>query len=289
MKRKIITIIAIAVMISGCVLLGYPVVSNMLFQERQKELSEYYDSKVNESSKEEINSMLLDCEKYNRDLLDVKVQLTDPFDEDKLGLDEHPYVDLLNPAGDGSMGTIEIPSINCMLVIYHGTEEDVLKKGVGHLQGSSLPVGGVGTHAILSGHTGTADKQLFTDLDQVQIGEVFYIHVMNEVLAYKVDNISVVLPTDTEALYIDRNKDYVTLVTCTPYGVNSHRLLVRGVRIPYEEAKSISDATTKGAESTWKNQYIKAIFIGIGLSIVIIIIMVIIYKAARRKKDEEAS
>ena len=237
MKTKLITIIAVLVVIAGAGILVYPIISNMMFQNSQQELIDFYDSQINEIPEKKKDSMLEECRKYNSGLLDSKVQLTDPFDTDALQIEEHPYVDLLNQNGDGSMGSIEIPGINCKLVIYHGTEEAVLAKGVGHLQGTSLPIGGKGTHSVLSGHTGTADKELFTNLDQLDTGDVFYIHVWGETLAYQVDNKEVVLPDETDSLYIDRESDLVTLVTCTPYGINSHRLLVRGTRISYEEAK----------------------------------------------------
>ena len=142
----------------------------------------------------------------------------------------------------GAMGSIDIPSIGVDLVIYHGTEEETLQKGVGHLQGSSLPTGGIGTHCILSAHTGLSDKKLFTDLDQLEEGDQFYIHILGEIHAYQVDQIKVVLPDETEDLQINAQEDYVTLVTCTPYGINTHRLLVRGVRVPYVEQTRENEA-----------------------------------------------
>ena len=175
------------------------------------------------------------------------------------------------------MGSIEIPRINCTLVVYHSTDESVLAKGVGHLQGTSLPIGGRGTHCVLSGHTGTADKELFTNLDQLREGDVFYMHIWGETLAYMVDGKKVVLPNETKDLYIDREKDLITLVTCTPYGINSHRLLVRGIRIPYEEAKEIEKKSRQVILDTWSIKYIHAVIAGIAIAFVIVVLITVGY------------
>jgi len=284
MKTKLITIIAVLVVIAGAAILVYPVISNMMFQNSQQELIDFYDSQINEIPEKTKDSMLEECREYNSGLLDSKVQLTDPFDADALQLEEHPYVDLLNQNGDGAMGSIEIPRINCKLVIYHSTEEAVLAKGVGHLQGTSLPIGGKGTHSVLSGHTGTADKELFTNLDQLETGDIFYIHVWGETLAYQVDNKEVVLPDETDSLYIDRERDLVTLITCTPYGINSHRLLVRGTRIPYEEAKKIEEQSSRVLLNTWGTQYVYAILTGILISVVIVMAIIFVYRRINKKR-----
>lgn len=289
MKTKLITIIAVLVVIAGAGILVYPIISNMMFQNSQQELIDFYDSQINEIPEKKKDSMLEECRKYNSGLLDSKVQLTDPFDTDALQIEEHPYVDLLNQNGDGAMGSIEIPGINCKLVIYHSTDESVLAKGVGHLQGTSLPIGGKGTHSVLSGHTGTADKELFTNLDQLNMGDVFYIHVWGETLAYQVDNKEVVLPDETDSLYIDRERDLVTLITCTPYGINSHRLLVRGTRIPYEEAKKIEEQGSRALLNTWGVQYVYAILSGILISVVIVLAIIFVYRRFYKKRKAKES
>lgn len=289
MKNKIITIAAVLIVLTGAVILMYPIVSNMLFQNSQQELIDYYDNQIKELTVEEKASMLKDCEEYNRGLLDSKVQLTDPFDTDALQLEEHPYVDLLNQNGDGAMGSIEIPAIHCKLVVYHNTNEEALAKGIGHLQGTSLPVGGKGTHCVLSGHTGTADKELFTNLDQLKNGDIFYLHVWGEVFAYQVDQKQIVLPTETDSLYIDRDADRVTLITCTPYGVNSHRLLVRGSRIPYEEALQLQQSNAPVLVNTWQQQYLNAIIVGIGLSVLVVIVIVVVYRRVNKKRTARRS
>lgn len=284
MKNKLITVFAVLIVVAGAVILLYPVVSNIQFRNSQLELAEYYENQVQELTEEEIDTMWDECREYNQRLLDSKVQLTDPFDTKALDMEEHPYIDLLNRNGDGAMGSIEIPAISCRLVVYHYTDTDVLAKGVGHLQGTSLPVGGQGTHSVLSGHTGTADKELFTNLDRLSEGDVFYMHVLGKVLAYQIDSKSVVLPNETEGLYIDREKDLVTLVTCTPYGVNSHRLLVRGTRISYDEAKKIEQSRGVVSGKTWERQYFYAVLAGAALAAVIVAVIVFVYRRRMSRK-----
>ena len=170
------------------------------------------------------------------------------------------------------MGYVEIPLIQVNLPIYHGTDSDVLDAGLGHLLGTSLPVGGMNTHSVLTAHSGMANQKMFSDLDKLDLGDVFYLQVLGETLAYQVDLINTVLPHDTTFLGITEGEDFCTLVTCTPFGVNTHRLLVRGTRIPYEEAEVIVEEQLQVEElpkSTWEEQYIKGILFGIGAVILI--------------------
>ena len=255
---------AILVFLAGISLLAYPAVSNLLYEKEQEELMEHYDSIVGENlTADEQAEELQECRDYNRGLLQGGVLLTDPFDMSQLDPSAMPYAGLLNVDQEGGMAYLRIPAIDVELMIYHGTEEEVLQKGVGHLQGSSLPVGGAGTHCVLSAHTGLDDKKLFTDLDQLENGDIFYIHVLGEILAYQVDQIRVVLPEETEDLKINAREDYVTLVTCTPYGINTHRLLVRGTRVPYEEEREQSDETLR--MGSWLEQYRLAAFAGLSV------------------------
>ncbi len=285
MKKRLITAIAILTVLAGLGILAYPVVSNILFRNSQLELIEFYEKQVRELRPEQKSKMLDDCREYNEGLLTSRIRLTDPFDPDSFQVeDEHPYIDLLNQNGDGAMGSIDIPAINCRLIIYHSTDDESLAKGVGHLQGTSLPVGGKGSHCVLSAHTGTADKELFTNLDQLRENDVFYIRVWGEILAYKVDDRKVILPTQTDDLHIDKEHDYVTLVTCTPYGINSHRLLVRGTRIPFEQAKKLEEERNTILLDTWKSQYLYASLAGVGISAVIIVVIVLVYRRVNRKK-----
>ena len=255
---------AILVFLAGISLLAYPAVSNLLYEKEQEELMEHYDSIVGENlTADEQAAELQECREYNRGLLQGGVLLTDPFDMSQLDPSAMPYAGLLNVDQEGGMAYLRIPAIDVELMIYHGTEEEVLQKGVGHLQGSSLPVGGTGTHCVLSAHTGLNDKKLFTDLDQLENGDIFYIHVLGEILAYQVDQIRVVLPEETEDLKINAQEDYVTLVTCTPYGINTHRLLVRGTRVPYEEEREQSEGTLR--KGSWLEQYRLAAFAGLAV------------------------
>ncbi len=244
----------------GAGMISYPLISNMAYETNQRKLIEKYDNAVRSREPDTLSRHRAECEKYNADLLDGGAVLTDPFDETQLDPDTMPYAGLLNIMGDGVMGSLEYPGITDKLTIRHGTRESELQKGVGHLQGTSLPVGGVGTHCVLSAHCGLSGKKLFTNLDRAKIGDVFYLHILDQTLAYRVDDINVVLPEDTRNLMIDPNEDYVTLITCTPYGINSHRLLVRGTRIPYEEAKKNEQ---RGRGGTWEAQYIRVIVFGL--------------------------
>lgn len=189
------------------------------------------------------------------------------------------YENLLNLAGDSIMGYVEIPKIQVLLPIYHGTEGETLERGVGHLLGSSLPVGGESTHTILSGHSGMASQKMFTDLGQLTTEDVFYLHVLNETLAYQVTEINTVLPHDTSLLGIAPGEDLCTLVTCTPYGINTHRLLVRGSRIPYEEAEEkVQNIQPEDIpESTWEQKY--AMGIALGLLMVLILVLTLAFIA----------
>nr|WP_256444129.1 class C sortase [Blautia sp. MSJ-19] len=256
---------------TGAVLMAYPFVSNYLYENRQKEVIYGYQQETEEMDNTEIENALQEARNYNTWLNSREVVLTDPFDPEALAdlKDSQEYERLLDLSGSGIMGYVEIPEINVYLPVYHGTSQEVLEKGVGHLENTSLPVGGENTHCILSAHTGLSDKKLFTDLVLLEEGSCFYLHVLNQTLAYKVDQILTVKPEETSALRIVQGQDLVTLITCTPYGVNSHRLLVRGHRIPYEpEAREQTSVT--GKTSPWMRQYLLSILTGIVLLITLI-------------------
>ncbi len=235
MKKKkgiLSTIILVLVILVGLSVMLYPIVSNWWNSKVQSKLVAQYDEQISKIDESKFEEFFSKAHEYNRQLANIHSPLTE-YDKVK-GYDE-----TLDVTGTGIMGYVTIQQINVELPIYHGTSEGVLNIAVGHLQGSSLPVGGLGTHAVISAHRGLPSATLFSDLDKMAVGDVFTITVLNEVLSYKVDEINVVLPHEMEKLAIDKNKDYVTLMTCTPYGVNSHRMLVRGVRIPNEEAEKI--------------------------------------------------
>ena len=169
----------------------------------------------------------------------------------------------------GAMAYVDIPKINVCLPVQHGTGAETLEKSVGHVVGTSLPVGGENTHAVLSAHSGMASSKLFSDIDQLEKGDTFYVHVLGEVLAYQVDSINIVLPTDTSLLQIEEGKDLVTLVTCTPFGVNTHRLLVRGHRVPYVPEQKAETAEAQKATSSWMQHYLTGLVIGLGVVTVV--------------------
>ncbi len=195
----------------------------------------------------------------------------------------HPYDTLLDPNGNGLMGSIEIPKLNLKLAIYHGLGTEALENGVGHVEGTSLPIGGEGTHAVLAGHRGLPSARLFTDLDQMQIGDTFLIHVLDQTLAYKVDQIKTVLPEETEDLAIVPGEDHVTLITCTPYGVNTHRLLVRGVRTEYTE--KIQEEVEAEIVPVFQPVYIT--IAGGAVFVVVLLIVSAIMKKKKRKEEEK--
>ena len=232
-KKRIFDGIRIVVLLFFIGVLLYPTISDYLSRIHSSQVIQSYEKSVIGLDQETKDTMLKDAQTYNSSLIG-KEELYDPFMSIEK-VDKY-YMSLLNSNGDGVMGYIQIPRIDVKLPIYHTTSEKVLQKGVGHLQGTSLPIGGKSTHAALSGHRGLPSSNLFTDLDLLEIGDIFYMEVLGNTSAYKIDQIKIVLPTETKDLEIVDGKDYVTLITCTPYSVNTHRLLVRGIRIDYQKA-----------------------------------------------------
>ena len=206
----------------------YPVLSNALSQISYNETISSYEQSVSDENSSLYQSMIQEAVHYNEKL--TTSSIVDVFSDPEITNSEE-YMDILNLNRDGVMGYISIPKIDIKIPIYHGTSSEVLSKGVGHLEGSSFPVGGESTHAILSAHRGLPSARLFTDLDQLEVGDKFYIYILDQVYTYQVDQVLVIEPSETETLQIQDGKDLVTLVTCTPYGVNTHRLLVRGERV----------------------------------------------------------
>ena len=236
MKKKgnYITISLILILLAGLSLLLYPSASNYWNSLHQTKAIANYAEEVANMNQDQYDEIWAAAESYNASLAKRKnvYRLSDAQREE--------YESLLNVSGLGVMGYIEIPSIDCSLPIYHGTEKSILQIAVGHLEWSSLPVGGTSTHCVLSGHRGLPSAKLFTDLYKLQTGDIFMLRILDEILTYEVDQILIVEPQETGALRIEEGKDYCTLVTCTPYGINTHRLLVRGHRIDnIEEAKNV--------------------------------------------------
>lgn len=229
------------VFLAGAGVFLYPTVSDMWNQYRNARLVSRYDEAVTELSDNEYEKLWNEAKEYNAE--HPVNSIADAFWEKDDYVLTRPYEQVLDPNGEGLMGSIEIPKINAKLAIYHGLSKTVLEKGVGHVEGTSLPVGGKSTHAVLAAHRGLPSAKLFTDLDQMKKGDIFILHILGKNLAYKVDQIRTVLPEETGELDIVEGEDHVTLVTCTPYGVNTHRLLVRGIRTKYAEGEIRNDKT----------------------------------------------
>lgn len=239
--KRIRVIFCVIIFMTGLGIASYPFISNMVAQRHASQVVKDYETNVEEMDEEKIDAMKEAAKKYNEQLSNV-VSVDDENENNEQG---ESYADLLN-IGE-SLGYITIPKINVNLPIYNGTSQDVLSKGVGHMEQSSYPLGGESTHCVLTGHRELPSAVLFTDLDKLEIGDEFYLHVLDEILAYKVDQIKVVEPNESGDLEIIDGKDYCTLVTCTPYAINSHRLLVRGERTEY---KGEQDKQTKNQMQT---------------------------------------
>ena len=286
MKRTVIIITAVIVFLAAMGFTAYPIISSKVSAKYASEIQTTYEAVLQEAN----NSALIDAKEkaifYNESIT-PGASVEDAYSQEALINATRDYDSLLNIAGDGIMGYVKIPKIGVQLPIYHGTDNDSLERGIGHLLGSSLPVGGDSTHTILTAHSGMASQKMFSDLPQLEIGDVFYLRILGETLAYQVDQINTVLPHDTTYLGIEHGEDLATLVTCTPFGINTHRLLVRGERIPYEEAEVIVETTQEEVvESTWEQHYLKGILIGLAVVLVIVVIAVIIWLIWRNCHEE---
>ena len=264
----------------------YPMISTWYNERHQAEVHIHYQEKVEQVD----NTKLIEAKElavaYNQTIL-PGAQDEDSFSKEALLSASENYGSLLNLAGDGIMGYVEIPTIGVTLPIYHGTNNSTLERGVGHLLGSSLPVGGESTHSVLTAHSGMASQKMFSDLDRLKKGDIFFLDVLGERLAYQVDQIKTVLPYDTTFLQTEIGNDLCTLVTCTPFGVNTHRLLVRGTRIEYEEAEVIVEEkleTEEPVKSTWEQQYLQGILIGIGAVVILVLGLLVFWFVRRRRR-----
>lgn len=271
MVKKILVTLFIG---ASIVMMFYPWISNFVNQHQADITVDNYKKKEKSLSEEQKEEMWKKAQMYNADLAKNQVELTDPFVESKSAIKSGLiYSNLLNIDKSGMMCYLEIPCINVNLPVFHGTAASTLERGIGHLEGSSLPVGGKSTHAVLTGHTGLNNAKLFTDLTEVKEGDLFFLHTLGKDLAYRVIEIEVVLPEETQDLLIRKGKDLVTLITCTPYGVNSHRLFVTGIRTKYtpEEKENAKDDRSK--DSQWMNAYKKAAIIGLAIALAVIVLL----------------
>lgn len=268
-KRRILYILFVV----GALVFLYPSFSNYWNEKHQSEAILNYKETINLLDDEEYQKIMADAKRYNELLFEsYKGNETDDADLP-------PYESILNVSGTGMMGYIEIPKINVNLPIYHGSSDSVLQNNAGHFAVSSLPIGGLNTHSVITGHRGLASAKLFTDLDLIHEGDLFFVDILGTKLAYKVDNISVVLPYETETVAIEEGKDYCTLATCTPYGVNSHRLLVRGTRVPYSSDDEMAQEKAMSLRTQIDPFYI--------ISSLILIMIIILVIAGRKKKKKK--
>ena len=254
MKRLIL---AAACGIAAMGLLLYPLVGELLSEKYHSNIETAYTAAIADTDDAELTAQREAAQQYNA-MLSGAATITEG------GASAPPLAYAEQLTVGGVMAYMDISKINVYLPVQHGTDADTLEKSVGHVVGTSLPVGGSSTHAVLSAHSGMASSKLFSDIDQLAVGDTFYIHVLGGVLAYKVDAINTVLPTDTSLLQIENGKDYVTLVTCTPFGVNTHRLLVRGHRVPYTPEQETTAAEEKPTASSWTQHYLTGLGIGLG-------------------------
>ena len=259
MKRWLL---AAACGVAALGLMLYPLVGEFLSERYHSDVETTYTAAIADTDDTELTAQRQAAEQYN-----AMLSGTASISEGEASASPLPYAEQLTVGG--VMCYIDIPKINVYLPVQHGTDADTLERAVGHVVGTSLPVGGSSTHAVLSAHSGMASSRLFSDIDQLTEGDTFYIHVLGEVMAYKVDAINTVLPTDTRLLQIADGKDYVTLVTCTPFGVNTHRLLVRGHRVPYTPEQETAAVEEKPVTSSWTQHYLTGLGIGLGVAAVI--------------------
>jgi len=274
MKKHLSTVLLVLMLLTGISLLLYPSFSNWWNSFHQSQAVASYTEMVSHIADDEYEQVLGEAKRYNDTIAEtgIRWQMTEQQKEE--------YENLLDISGNGIMGYIEIPRISVLLPIYHGTDDAVLQTAAGHLEGSSLPVGGEGSHCVLSGHRGLPSAKLFTDLDKLTNGDTFMLNVLDEVLTYEVDQIRIVLPSDLSDLTIEEGKDYCTLVTCTPYGINTHRLLVRGRRI--ETKKGLSVRVT--ADAMMVDRILVAIAFGVPMLLTIILVWLIVTGIQRRNK-----
>lgn len=286
-KKRFPTIFIALFFLAGLSLLLYPFIANEWNTYRQKQLISSYESVV--ADREAAGEIDYEAERqaavaYNDAL--VPSILPDSFAVAAASDEPDPeYMAALNIAGDGVMGIVEIPKIDISLPIYHTTTEEVLEKAAGHLEGSSLPVGGESTHAVITAHRGLPSAALFTDLDRLEEGDHFLLHVLDETLSYEVDQILTVEPDETDALAVEEGEDLVTLITCTPYGVNTHRLMVRGHRVPYVE-EEVADESVPLSQMSLHTNYLLWVVVGLAVTGTFILFLYMKDKKSRAQVDE---
>lgn len=283
-KKKLNLLLLLAPVLlfaAGAGIFLYPAISNYLAERQQTEVIHTYQAKVDEMEQAKLDEAWQEAVEYNENLAGDPVH--DPFVMGSGYVLPDNYEDVLNINGDGVMGYVEIPKIDVYLPIYHGTSEEVLEEGAGHLEMTALPIGGENRHPVISAHRGLPSAELFTRLDEMETGDEFYIHVLDETLAYEVDQIEVILPEELSLLQPEEDRDLLTLLTCTPYAVNTHRLLVRGTRVPYVESAVQDHVDRARADRSWLEEYIHAIVLGVLLLIILGTAAFLIWRRKRKK------
>ena len=287
MKRIVINLAFGLLFLTGFGVLSYPTISDQWNTYRQSRLISTYEETIAQMEPEDYSREWEAAENFNA-ALEKNNLYGDAFGTSDQDLADTEYWKILNAAGDGVMGYLSIPKINIRLAIYHGTDETILQTGVGHLDGTKLPMGGESTHSVLAAHRGLPSARLFTDVDQLERGDRFYIHMLDEILAYEVDQILPMVDKDDmetlgEALQITEGADYVTLFTCTPYGVNSHRLLVRGTRVPYEGEEEIASTPVDTMLRAVQNYYMLYLILGLSVTVLVILFMKFLFRPRNHK------
>lgn len=291
MKKKISIFLFVIVFFAGLSLLLYPFVANQWNNYRQSRLVHNYDTMLEEMEPEDFTDEWEKASAFN-DRMEENNLYADVFGSEDMKMKDTEYWEVLNVMGDGVMGYLSIPKINIQISIYHGVEDDVLQTGIGHLSGTKLPIGGESTHCVLAAHRGLPSARLFTDVDQLEKGDKFYIHVLDQVLAYEVDQILPMVEKEDyetleDALKIEEGKDQVTLFTCTPYGVNSHRLLVRGSRVPYMGEEEIEHSMPQVVVKSVQNYYMLYLILGLIVTVLGILIMKVLFGRRRRRYNDK--
>ena len=290
MMRKASSFLFGLLFLVGFGILSYPTISDQWNTYRQSRLISDYETAVGQIAEEDFEKIWEAARNYNQTFSENSI-LSDVFGiEGDKDIKNTDYWNVLNVTGDGIMGYLTIPKINIKLSIYHGTSEEVLDTGVGHMNGTKLPIGGEGNHTVLSAHRGLPSAKLFTDIDQLEKGDRFYLHILDEDLAYEVDRVLPMVDKDDyealgEALKIEEGQDYVTLFTCTPYGVNSHRLLVRGHRVPYDG--ELESSPVESMVQAIVNYYMLYLLFGLGVTVLVILIMHRIIRKKHRQGGKE--
>ena len=281
--RKFKTPLLLLLLLASLLAAVYPAVSCWYLERHHSQIRTEYTEDLQSANDAEVAAAYAAAAAYNDKLASGEYQVLD--------YEKNGYFELLDLTGNGIMGFLEIPRLDLNLTVYHGTSDHVLRKGVGHMEQSSLPVGGIGTHAVLSAHTGSTDQRLFTDLELLRLGDLFYITVLGNKMAYRVDQIVTAVPEDVSDVQIRQGEDLVTLLTCTPYGINSHRLLVRGRRIDLQEAQQLEpdtgDSPLPPTQSIWMRHYIKGIVCGLLAAAVLVAGMLLARRSRMRRKREQ--